>query len=281
VRTSSFVSWLTPLVLVVGLGSAVMLVASQYMRPGRISRAATVGLLTGGLAAGLAGQAAYAFDTAATPHTGAIPSAGPGTTGGFGRGGLFAGGPGNGRFGGQNPRGQAPGGQGSGGQVGGRVQGGGRRNGGVNPFGGGSGGFGGQSGNGPQAGGPGGAGGLLNAGTPGSDLLAALTANADKYTWVAATVGANNAAGYQLATQRAVMPIGGFNGSDPTPTVQQFQAYVAAGRIHYFIGGGGLRASGGSNDPAQISQWVSQNFTASTIDGVVVYDLSGAARPST
>jgi hypothetical protein len=261
--------------LVVGLGSAAMLVASQYLQPGRISRAATVGLLTGGLAAGLAGQAAYAFDTAATPHTGAIPSAGPGTTGGFGRGGPFAGGPGNGRLGGQNPRGQAPG----------RVPGG--RRSGSNPFGGGSGGtggaggFGGQPGNGPQAGGPGGAGGLLDAGTPGSDLVSALTANADKYTWVAATVGANNAAGYQLATQHPVMPIGGFNGSDPTPTLQQFQADVSAGRIHYFIGGAGFRATGGSNDPAQISQWVSQNFTASTIDGVVVYDLSGATHPST
>lgn len=34
-----------------------------------------------------------------------------------------------------------------------------------------------------------------------------------------------------------VMPIGGFNGSDPSPTLTQFKAYVAAGKIHYFIGG--------------------------------------------
>ena len=45
------------------------------------------------------------------------------------------------------------------------------------------------------------------------------------------------------------MAIGGFNGSDPSPTLEQFQAYVAAGRIHYFIGGGnfGGGRSNGNN----------------------------------
>ena len=69
--------------------------------------------------------------------------------------------------------------------------------------------------------------------------------NADSYTWVAATIGAENAASYQLPTERSVMPIGGFNGSDPSPTLAQFESYVADGQIHYFIvstsgpGGGG------------------------------------------
>ena len=70
-------------------------------------------------------------------------------------------------------------------------------------------------------------------------LVAALRADADAYTWVAAAVGSNNAAGYQLATGEPVMAIGGFNGSDPSPTLAQFQQYVADGKIHYFIGGGG------------------------------------------
>ena len=34
------------------------------------------------------------------------------------------------------------------------------------------------------------------------------------------------------------MPIGGFNGSDPSPTLEQFQQYVANGEIHYYIAGG-------------------------------------------
>ena len=45
-------------------------------------------------------------------------------------------------------------------------------------------------------------GGLLDASTPSAALKAALLANASKYTWVAATVGSNNAAGLQLATGR-------------------------------------------------------------------------------
>ena len=90
-------------------------------------------------------------------------------------------------------------------------------------------------------------GGLLEGSTASAELVALLQADVDSYRWVAATVGANNAAGYQLASQQSVMPIGGFNGSDPSPTLAQFQAYVAAGDIHYFIGGGGFGANGGSN----------------------------------
>ena len=38
------------------------------------------------------------------------------------------------------------------------------------------------------------------------------------------------------------MAIGGFNGSDPAPTLAQFQDVVADGEIHYFIAGGGSAA---------------------------------------
>ena len=89
----------------------------------------------------------------------------------------------------------------------------------------------------------GGAGGLLNASDPVAAVVTALKADAVAYTWVAAAVGSNSAAGYQLATGRPVMAIGGFNGTDPSPTLAQFQAYVAAGTIHYFIGGGGFGGS--------------------------------------
>jgi 4-amino-4-deoxy-L-arabinose transferase-like glycosyltransferase len=105
-------------------------------------------------------------------------------------------------------------------------------------------------------------------------VIAALTADADRFTWVAATIGSNNAAGLQLATGRPVMPIGGFNGSDPSPTLAQFQRYVGDGRIHYFIGGIGFNANGGSRAAQQIASWVSQNFAATTISGVTVYDLT-------
>jgi hypothetical protein len=123
-------------------------------------------------------------------------------------------------------------------------------------------------------GGTGGMGGLLGAGTPSADVVKALQANASKYTWAAAAVGANNAAGYQLGSGEAVMPIGGFNGSDPSPTLAQFQQYVAKGQIHYFIGGGGFQANGGSQASSDISTWVTAHFTATTIGGVTLYDLT-------
>ncbi len=114
-------------------------------------------------------------------------------------------------------------------------------------------------------------GGLLGASTPSSALVSALTNNSSRYRWVAATVGANNAAGYQLATQEPVLAIGGFNGSDPAPTLAQFQQYVAEHQIHYFISGG----TGGNSAAAQeIAEWVAANYTATTVGGTTVYDLS-------
>jgi hypothetical protein len=90
-------------------------------------------------------------------------------------------------------------------------------------------------------GGPGGGGGgmsLLFGSTSNATLTAALKKDASSFTWVAATVGSNTAAGYQLAAEEPVMAIGGFNGTDPAPTLAQFQQYVKDGKIHYFIGGG-------------------------------------------
>ncbi len=98
--------------------------------------------------------------------------------------------------------------------------------------------------------------------------------------WVAAAVGSNSAAGYQLATELPVMPIGGFNGSDPSPTLDQFKQYVAEGKIHYFIGSSrGEREDGGRNSGAkstssQIAEWVQQNYTPIEIDGVTLYELT-------
>ena len=84
----------------------------------------------------------------------------------------------------------------------------------------------------------GGLGGLLDSSTPSAALVKLLSANASSYSWVAASVGANSAAGVQLATQEPILAIGGFNGTDPTPTLAQFEQLVAKGRIHYFLSGG-------------------------------------------
>jgi hypothetical protein len=116
----------------------------------------------------------------------------------------------------------------------------------------------------------------LGGSTSNTALDALLARDADRYTWVAAAVGSNMAAGFQLATGYPVMPVGGFNSSDPSPTLAQFQQYVAQGAIHYFIGGGGFPGQrGGSSSSRQIADWVQQNFTATTVGGSEVYDLAG------
>ncbi len=121
----------------------------------------------------------------------------------------------------------------------------------------------------------GGAGGLLDASVPDAAVVEALSADADSYDWVAAAVGSQSAAGLQLGTELPVMAIGGFNGSDPAPTLEQFQEYVDAGRIHYFLAGGGFGGQqGGSEAATEIAAWVSQHFTEVTIGGDTFYDLT-------
>lgn len=209
----------------------------------RLPRAVAAAALAAALASGLAGPAAYSLNTAATPHTGSIVTAGPVQS--FGAGAPA------GRRDGRGQQGNMPTGQPPTmptGQPGGRP------------------------GGGPDGGGMGG---LLNGQSVSAEVAALLTQDADAYTWVAATVGSQNAASYQLATGHAVMPIGGFNGSDPSPTLAQFQELVAQGRIHWFLGGGGFgQQNGGSRAASEIAAWVSQNYTAQTVGSTTVYDLT-------
>jgi 4-amino-4-deoxy-L-arabinose transferase-like glycosyltransferase len=110
--------------------------------------------------------------------------------------------------------------------------------------------------------------------------VAVLRDAASSYDWVAATVGANSAAGVQLATREPVMAIGGFNGTDPAPTLAQFQQLVAAGRVHYFLAagrGGGLGGAAGSGPAAEITRWVEQTFTPQRVGGTTLYDLTATA----
>ncbi|MDX6234290.1 MAG: hypothetical protein QOH68_3387, partial [Nocardioidaceae bacterium] len=239
-RADGFVPWLKYVVMVVGVGAAFLVVMHRLL-PRRVMLAvAGAAVITM-----LAGPAAYAIDTASTPHTGSIPSAGPNSGGGMG------GGPGGGRRGQmgqpptQNGTRQAPGGTtGTTGRTGG------------------------------------GAGGLLNGSTSTTAINALLSTDANSYTWVAAAIGSNTASGYQLATKLPVMAIGGFNGSDPSPTLAQFKQYVADGEIHYFIGGGSGRGgmNAGGSTSSEITTWVSENFTAKSVDGVTIYDLSGGIQ---
>ncbi len=131
-------------------------------------------------------------------------------------------------------------------------------------------------------------GGLLDGARVSSEAKVLLEKNASRYTWAAAAVGAQNAASYQLSTGDPVMAIGGFNGSDPSPTLAQFKKYVADGKIHYFISGGGrggAMAGGGgfggrgktTGTSSQISSWVEGNFKKVTVGSATFYDLTQPA----
>ncbi|HMM97290.1 glycosyltransferase family 39 protein [Phycicoccus sp.] len=260
-RTTAYGGWLRFAVLALGLAATLLLLVV-----GRLHRRALVAVAGMAIVAGLAGPAAYAATTLSTGHSGSIVTAGP-STGGPG------GGPGGG--GGTPPGGGLGGGTAPGGTT--RTN----PNGGTSPFGNGTTGPGGNGqggtaqGQGTTRGPGGGMNGLLDATTPDAAVVQALQADADSFTWVAAAVGSQNAAGLQLATELPVMAIGGFNGSDPSPTLAEFQQDVADGRIHYFLFGGGFRGQQGGSDVAdQINTWVSEHYTPVTIGSQTFYDLT-------
>ncbi|MGT2425422.1 glycosyltransferase family 39 protein [Amnibacterium kyonggiense] len=256
-EASTFLPWLRVVVVMAGVLAAVALIALPFVRA--FAPIAVVAALVAALVA----PAAWSVDTALTAHTGSLPTAGPAVAAGFGGRGGFGGM--RQHFGQQGAFGQARQGFGFGGA---------RR-------------FGGQTGTGTGTQGGfggfargGGGGGLLGGDVSvSSTLVQALRSNASSYTWAAAAVGSQNAASYQLASGESVMPLGGFNGSDPSPTLEQFEQYVANGQVHYFIASGGIgRSNGGSSASSEIASWVESHFSATTVGGVTVYDLSSGSQ---
>ena len=261
-RTPDWLPWLRWLVLIAGLGAVVALFAVPLAaRPGPRSlarhgwgRLSLAWLpLALALVAGLAGPLAYSLDTARSTHTGSLPTAGPSVAGAFG-GGAGPGGTrgGFGGFPGRGTAGLTPGGT-AGGPPGGSMAGG-------------TGGF--------PGGTAGGMGGLSGNTQVSSALVKLLEQDASKYRWIAATEGSQEAAPIELATGGdAVMAIGGFNGTDPSPTLAEFEAVVAKHEIHYYVGRGSSSFGGGAGSSA-IASWVAAHFTAKTVGGVTVYDLT-------
>jgi 4-amino-4-deoxy-L-arabinose transferase-like glycosyltransferase len=290
-RDATWLPWLRWVVLIGSIVGAALLVASVA----RLRRLAVVGLLVGSLAA-LGGTTAYTLATAATPHSGSIPTSGPtgSAIGGFGSATAGGGFGGRGQRDGQEaPTGAADGTapQGIGTPPDGAPTGtDGTAQGGIGTMPDGTAtARGGTGTDGAPAGGavPGGAQGAIG-GAPGGGIGGNSTVtntelinmlNATDSRWSAAVSGSQTAAGYILATDTAVMAIGGWSG-DPSPTLAQFQQYVANGDITYYIagggmgGGGGPRGQGGTSTSSEIQAWVEANFTASTVGGATVYNLT-------
>jgi 4-amino-4-deoxy-L-arabinose transferase-like glycosyltransferase len=122
---------------------------------------------------------------------------------------------------------------------------------------------------------------LLDAGKPAQAVVDKLNDGASSYTWVAATVGSSCASGYQLASGHPVLPVGGFNGSDPSPRQDVFEHLIVAGKIHYFIVVDTGEDSADLKDPSVhlnnsglIQRWVESNFSPTRVGGVTLYDLT-------
>jgi hypothetical protein len=271
-RTSTWAPALRPMILILGIAISIALLVPMTRRVG-------LAMLGAGLVVALAAPTAYTLSTVRTAHTGSLPTAGPASAGrgfgpgGGGGGGGFPGGAGGGRpnFAGGTPpgAGATTGGVAPGGTATGGTAAGGTTNGRPSFGAGGAGGAGGFPG-----GGGGGIGGLLNGTTVSTKLSKLLQSGSDGYRWTAAAVGANNAASYQLASGKAVMAIGGFNGSDPAPTLTQFKAYVHQHKIHYLIGGGVGGGPGGSGTSSAITTWVAAHYKTKTVGGVTLYDFT-------
>lgn len=239
-RTPWFLPRLAPALLVTGLVAGAALLAVHVL-----PRLVAALVVAAGVLAALGGPAAFAVQTATTPHTGSIVTAGPDAASRFG---PVRTGPAGGGFSLGTPPPTATAGA--------------------------------ATTSGPAVPGRSGQvsvrGNLLGASVPTDRVVGVLEQNASAYTWVAAAVGSQSAAGYQLATGDPVMAVGGFNGSDPSPTLARFQQYVAEGQVHWFVGGTVGRSSGGSDDSIQIAQWVAAHYTATTVDGIQLYDLTPA-----
>ena len=287
-RSPGWYPWVRVVIVIAAVVAIVAILAGPALRAAaRWATALAVATVTLAAVAGLGGPLAYSVDTAANSYSGTSPSAGPSLTAargglggaaGLGRGG-FAGFPGTVRDG---AAGRAPGG------------------------------FGGTGGG--------------NA-TVSSAFAKLLEAGASHYKWTAATEGSDNAASMELATGGIpVMAIGGFRGTDPAPSLAEFEKFVAEHKIHYYVaggaggfggrgggggfrgaggfggrgtgagrdfadfgdrgaggfgglgGGGGFGGAGGATDAAQISAWVEAHFTATTVGGETVYNLTAPPR---
>jgi hypothetical protein len=245
----------------------------------RLSRRARRALAGAGLAAGAVGVAAmlaaptaWSASVLDARYAGSSFDASAGPAGGFGPGGAGGSGGAGGRAGFR--LGALPGGQ-AGGPAGGFPATG------AGGPGGGPGGSAGGAGAGPAgvpgrypgggaglalpggAGQPGGAGGIFGSTTLSSSqqqLYRYVSAHRAGAGYLLAVQSWTEASAYILATGQEVMPMGGFSGSVPEPTLARVRQLVAAGQLRFFLlgsaGAGSVGGRGGGAALTRIAGWV-------------------------
>ncbi|MCV7419896.1 glycosyltransferase family 39 protein [Mycobacterium yunnanensis] len=129
---------------------------------------------------------------------------------------------------------------------------------------------------GPQkAGGFGGPGGPGGPGARGDSAQLEALIEGTHTRWAAAGIGSMSVGDLELKTGASLMSIGGFTGGDPSPTLGQFQQYVADGQVRYFLADSGRGGPFGhrTGSASDITQWVEKTFTKTDVGGTTVYDL--------
>lgn len=140
----------------------------------------------------------------------------------------------------------------------------------------------GGTGGGPATAGGRGQGGPGGTGQADQALIAYLEANRGDAAYLAAAFSSNSSGALILASDgEPVLTIGGFNGSDPYPTVDQLQQLVDSGQLRFVvIDGMGMGGPGGGNSTTQaVRQWITSHGTQVSYGGsgtATLYDLAGA-----
>ena len=268
---SSYLPWLPWIQLFVGILAAVAVIIADEMK---LTKTWWVALLAG--ASMLLTPIAWTIDT--VNHTNSInPVAGNGSGMGGGVGG---------------PGGMSTGAVGPGGMQGGRGQ----MPGGQMPN------MTGQAGQG-QMPSMGQGGGMPRMGGASTALITYLQANRGSASYLVATFGAMSSASFITATGESVLPIGGFDGSDPYPSLDAFKKLVAEGKLRFVLAGGqggmggGMGGPGGmqggasgpgqqtgtanasANNSSTISSWVTSTCTLvtdSSVSSNSLYDCQAA-----
>ncbi len=255
-RTSSFDPWLRVLIPIAAL---VAIAAVVLARAGiRVRGLVAVAAVSGAVAV-LAGPASYSVASVGRSLSGNNVMAGPASVssgfGPVGGGGGFA----AGRAGGLAPsrggggfaagRGGPPGGSAAlrGGLPGGGIPSSARASG-------------------------GGMGGQLS-----SSVIAYLEAHQGSARYLLAATGSQTTAPIIIATGKAVVTIGGFNGGDPAPTVSQLAKMVAGGELKYVLVSSGGGGPGGGGSSSAITTWVKAHgtrVTGLTVSGGTLYRVS-------
>ncbi|MFD1471034.1 glycosyltransferase family 39 protein [Companilactobacillus mishanensis] len=117
---------------------------------------------------------------------------------------------------------------------------------------------------------PGSSGGGIGSGSVNSKLLSYLEKHQGSSKYLFATDDSSTAAPYIIKTGKAVMAMGGFNGTDQAITLAQFKKMVKSGEVKYYYSGG---KTGSANN--KIVNWIKKNAKKVSIKGLSTTSLAG------